>query len=82
MFAAMGFGAVAFGTRFRVYSIATMAVLIVFGALTSLQAPAVQADLPTPWVGVWERINIGGFLLWVIVLAVMLLRQPDIQTTR
>jgi hypothetical protein len=82
MFAAMGFGAVAFGTRFRVYSIATMAVLIVFGALTSLQAPAVQADLPTPWIGVWERINIGGFLLWVIVLAVMLRRQPGIQTTR
>jgi hypothetical protein len=82
MFVAMGFGAVAFGARFRVYSIATMAVLIVFGVLTSLQAPAVQADLPTPWVGVWERINIGVFLLWVIVLAIMLLRQPDIQTTR
>jgi hypothetical protein len=76
MFAAMGFGAAAFGRSFRIYSIATMAVLIVFGVLTSLQAPAVQADLPTPWLGVWERINIGGFLLWMIVLAVTLLRQP------
>jgi hypothetical protein len=25
-------------------------------------------------LGVWERINIGAFLLWVVVLAVALLR--------
>jgi hypothetical protein len=27
-------------------------------------------------VGVWERICIGAFLLWVVVLAVALLRAP------
>jgi flavodoxin len=32
--------------------------------------------LPTPWIGVWERINVGVFLLWVIVLASALLRMP------
>jgi hypothetical protein len=25
---------------------------------------------------VWERINIGVFLLWVVVLAIALLRRP------
>jgi hypothetical protein len=74
MLLAMGFGAAAFGKRFRLYSLATMALLVVFGALTGLDGPRIAANLPTPWVGVWERINIGVFLLWVIVLAIALLR--------
>ena len=72
MLLAMAFGAAAFGRRFRAYSIATIVILAVFGALTGLDAPRVAANLPTPWVGVWERINIGVFLLWVVVLAVAL----------
>lgn len=74
LFGAAAFGAAAFGKRFRLYSIATIAVLVVFGVLTGMDAPRVEADLPTPWVGVWERINIGVFLLWVVVLAIALLR--------
>lgn len=70
----IGFGAVAFGKRFRNYSIATMAILIVFGALVGVEAPNVGKNLPTPWIGVWERINIGVFMVWVIVLAIALLR--------
>ena len=73
----IGFGAAAFGKRFRLYSIATMVILVVFGALTGLDGPRVAANLPTPWVGVWERINIGVFLLWVVVLAIALLRVRD-----
>lgn len=72
---AMGFGAAALGKRFRLYSIVTMLTLLVAGALTSRDAPGVDANLPTPWVGVWERINIGAWLLWVVVLAVTLMRQ-------
>jgi hypothetical protein len=71
---AMGFGATALGVRFRVYSIATMVILVAAGFLTSLEAPGVSANLPTPWIGVWERINIGVWLLWVLVLAFALLR--------
>jgi hypothetical protein len=67
-------GAAAFGKGFRFYSIATMMLLVVFGALTGLEAPGISANLPTPWIGVWERINIGVFLLWVVALAVTLLR--------
>ncbi len=73
---AMGFGAAAFGKRFRLYTIATMVILIACGAMTSVDAPRIQENLPTPWVGVWERINIGVFLLWFVVLAVALLRRP------
>ena len=70
----LGFGAAAFGKRFRLYSIATMVILGAFGALTGLDGPRIAANLPTPWVGVWERINIGVFLLWIVVLAMALLR--------
>ena len=74
MFLAIGFGATAFGKRFRLYSIASIVVLLAFGALTFLEAPRLRANLPTPWIGLWERINISVFLLWVVVLATVLLR--------
>lgn len=77
MLLAIGFGAAAFGKPFRVYSIASLVILVVFGALTFLDAPRIAANLPTPWIGVWERINIGAFLLWVVVLATILLRVQD-----
>jgi|SRR5690242_6690511 uncharacterized protein DUF998 len=69
----IGFGAAAFGKRFRVYSFATMVILVAFGILTGLDAPGVSANLPTPLIGVWERIQIGAFMLWIIVLAFTLL---------
>ena len=72
---AAGFGAAAFGTRIRVYSVVTLVILFTCGGLTFLDAPRVAANLPTPWIGVWERINIGVFLLWVVVLAIALLRR-------
>jgi hypothetical protein len=50
-------------------------MLTFFGILTGIAAPSVQANLPTPWVGVYERVNIGVFLLWIVVLASMLLRR-------
>ena len=74
MFLAIAFGAAALGMRFRVYSIVTMVLLLVFGALGATQAPRVDAGLSTPWLGIVERINIGVFLLWIIVLAAALLR--------
>jgi hypothetical protein len=74
MFLAIGFGAAAFGKRFRLYSITSVVVLLAFGALTFLEAPRLQANLPTPWIGLWERINISVFLLWVATLATVLLR--------
>jgi hypothetical protein len=72
---AMGFAAAAFGRSFRSYSIVTMVLLVAFGVLTSVDAPRIQANLPTPWVGVWERLIIGVWMLWLVVLAVTLLRR-------
>ena len=76
---AMGLAAAAWGKSLRHLSIAIMAVLVVSGALSSMDAPGIDANLPTPWIGVWERINLGAWLLWVVVLAVTLLRasQPS-----
>jgi hypothetical protein len=71
---ALGFAAATLGKGFRIYSIATVLVLLVFGILTFLDAPAISTNGPTPLIGVWERINIGVFLLWVIVLAAVLWR--------
>ena len=74
MFLAITVGATAFGKRFRLYSVVSIVVLVAFGALTFWDAPRLQANLPTPWIGLWERINISVFLLWVVVLATVLLR--------
>lgn len=62
------------GGWFRWYSLTTLAVLVVFGALAGTQGPQLAANEPTPWLGVFERINIGGYLLWLAVLAIVLLR--------
>lgn len=77
MLLAIGFGAAALGKRFRLYSIATIVLLLVFGALTGVDAPGVAANEPTPWIGVWERLQIGAYLLWVVVLAMALLRAQE-----
>ena len=73
VFPAMGFGAAAFDKRFRIYTIATMVIFLVFGALGGMEAGQVAANLPTPWLGVWERICIFGYMLWIVTLAIKLL---------
>lgn len=75
MLAAIGFGAIAFGKRFRLYSIATIVMVVIFGILTGLDSSSMSANEPTPWIGVWERISIVGSLIWLSVLAIVLLRK-------
>lgn len=72
----LGFGASLFGRGFRIYTILTLAAVVVFGGLSGSQGPALAAGLPTPWLGLTERINIYSFMLWMVVLAIMLLRAP------
>lgn len=69
-------GSRAFDSWFRRYSIATIVILLAAGAGTSLYVPRVTANLPTPWMGLIERANYYGFMLWILVFAVMLLREP------
>jgi hypothetical protein len=70
----IGFGARAFGKWFRIYSVATIVVLLGFGFWTGLEAPMVSANEPTPWLGVIERIMFASFVLWFAVLSIVLLR--------
>jgi hypothetical protein len=68
----------AFGRPFRIYSYVTLVLFAVFGALTGMQGGALAANRPTPMIGVWERISIAAFMIWVAVLAVSLLRSAKI----
>ncbi len=70
----LGFGASLFGKGFRIYSLLTLAAVVVFGGLAGSQGPRLAAGLPTPWLGLVERINIYSFMVWAIVLAIMLMR--------
>lgn len=72
---AMGFAAAALGRGFRIYTVATVAVMIAFGAWSTLEIPTVEAGLATPWVGVKERIYWYSYQLWFAVLALRLLRE-------
>jgi DNA-binding transcriptional regulator of glucitol operon len=66
--------------------------LLVCGVLSSLLYVAMTIFVAMQWegysstsqtiselsaIGVWERINLGVFLLWVVVLAIALLRVED-----
>ncbi len=75
---ALGFAASALGKAFRIYSIITVLALLVFGVLTFIQAPHVALNESTPFIGICERINIAVFLLWVIILALVLLKPSHI----
>ncbi len=69
----IGFGAAAFGKWFRCYSIATILLLILGGVLAGMEGSRLAAGLPTPWMGVTERINIYATMLWIAALASALL---------
>ncbi len=71
----IGFGAAALGKGFRIYSAATIVVFLVFGILTGIESPGLQANKPTPHIGIWERVNIWAYMMWVIVFAIVLLRK-------
>jgi hypothetical protein len=71
---AMVFGSRVLDRRFRYYSYATIAALVVFGILASMQAGDMQANRATPFMGLEERVNIYATMLWVSVLAAGLWR--------
>ena len=74
MLTAMVAGATAFGKRFRLYTIGTILVFVVGGIASFGDAPRMAANLPTPWQGVTERVLAFGYMLWIAVLAIRLLR--------
>lgn len=71
---AMWFAAAAQGKRFRLFTIAVFLIVIGFGAWASMDVPRMLAQLPTPWMGLKERVDIYTMMIWVLVLAASLLR--------
>jgi len=71
---AVGFGSRLLGRRFRYYSYATILVIFMAGLLMSQHNNALAANVPTPWLGVEERIVAYLPMLWYAVLAAGLLR--------
>lgn len=71
---AVAFGSRLFGKRFQYFSYGTVLVLLVFGALTAMQASKLPTNEPTPWIGIEERVNAYLPMLWFVVLAIGLLR--------
>jgi hypothetical protein len=65
--------AIATPTRFRFYFIATMVILVAFGIFDWIQRSRRVREAADSVARVWERISIGVFLLWVVVLAVAVL---------
>lgn len=83
MLAAVSFGAMSFGRPFGLYSITTIVILILFGIFTFRDSPSMEVNLPTPWIGIWERVSIGAYLVWIVVLNLLLVRnERDISTRK
>jgi hypothetical membrane protein len=73
---AIGFGAFALGRGFRRYSFVTLATMIVLGAMSAPYGVRLGTGQPTPGLGIVERITIYSSMLWIVALAVALLRRP------
>jgi len=67
--------AVALPGRFRVYSIVTLVLLVVPAIFAFRLAPLVDANAPTPWLGISERFAQYETGVWQVVLAVVLFRR-------
>lgn len=74
MFSFIVTAAVGGGRAFRLYSAVTALVIIGGAVLAGLQVPRIEAGLPTPGLGIFERLNIYAMLVWVIVFAITLWR--------
>lgn len=72
---AMGFAAAALTRKLRIYTILSLLATLVFGGLSGMDAPKVEAGLPTPWMGTTERISFAAYYAWAVVLALVLLRR-------
>lgn len=80
IFTAVFAAARSFGRGFRVYSYATAALMFGFGILTMIATPTNDTD-QSAWFGLFERVDIWAFLVWIVVLASQLLKVDTVPRT-
>lgn len=71
----IAFGSGADGRWFRIFSIAMIVAILGAGALAGTQAGQISAGASTPFIGLIERVSFYGPSIWILVLAIELLRQ-------
>ena len=69
------FGSTAMGKKFKIYSIFTIIIMLVFGFLVAVMAPKVALDEPTPLMGIFERISVFSSMIWMSILAFLLFKK-------
>lgn len=68
------------GHWFPLYTRATLLLVVVAGGLSTYQAIRLELGQTTPWIGIGERIGLGAALLWIMALAVRLIRGTTWET--
>jgi hypothetical protein len=59
---------------FRYYSIATILIFLVMGFWSFLDVTLIASGLPVVWLGIRERIGIYGYMLWMLIFSLFLLK--------
>lgn len=75
VFLALCFAAAALSGWFRLYSVATLLILLLPAIFAFRYVSAVDAGLATPGLGLAERFSQYGYQVWQVTLAVLLLRR-------
>ena len=73
----MTIGARPFGRRFRWFSGLSVAAMLICGGIVGTQVPAIAQGLPTPWMGLVERVSVYAPSLWMAVLALVLMGESE-----
>jgi hypothetical membrane protein len=72
--AMMVLSAVAYRGWFRLYTMATLLFVAVFGGAAGSAIRGIEEN-DTPWAGGFERINAYAYFAWLVVLAVTVMRR-------
>ncbi len=67
----------AFRGGLRLYSAATVVIMVVPAVAAFSHARALEMNAPTPWLGAAERLAQYGYEAWQVVLALVLLKQQQ-----
>jgi hypothetical membrane protein len=80
IFVAVALSAAAYRGWFRIYAIASLAAMIVFGIASGIAIQGIEQN-DTPWAGAFERVNAYVLAAWFVVLAVTVMRRSRDQIT-